>query len=81
MVQAGRCLLAQRRGSNPDGRKEVPTVTEGAEVVAGAGGLREQVEEVLGRIRWALKEDGGDIEVVDIEGGVVKVRFLGACNG
>ena len=43
--------------------------------------LRERVEEVLGRIRWALKEDGGDIEVVEVSEGVVKVRLLGACSG
>lgn len=56
-------------------------MTQGGEFAAGAGGLREQVEEVLGRIRWALNEDGGDIEVVEIDGSVVKVRFLGACSG
>ncbi len=43
--------------------------------------LRKQVEEVLGRIRWALNEDGGDIEVLEARDGVVKVRFLGACHG
>jgi Fe-S cluster biogenesis protein NfuA len=43
--------------------------------------LRQQVDDVLGRIRWALNEDGGDIEVVDVSDGVVKVRFLGACDG
>jgi len=63
------------------GGKEVSAVIEGSEFVAGTHGLREQVEAVLGRIRWALNEDGGDIEVVDVDGGVVKVRFLGACNG
>ncbi len=63
------------------GGKEVPAVIERSEFVGGADRLREQVEAVLGRIRWALNEDGGNIEVVEIDGGVVKVRFLGACNG
>jgi len=43
--------------------------------------LKEQVEQVLGDIRPALQADGGDIELVDVEGGVVKVRLQGACAG
>jgi Fe-S cluster biogenesis protein NfuA len=43
--------------------------------------LRDRVEEVLGRIRWALQEDGGDIELLEVDQGLVKVRFLGACSG
>jgi Fe-S cluster biogenesis protein NfuA len=54
---------------------------ETGEAVTRPDGLREQVEEVLSRIRWALQEDGGDIEVVEVGDTVVKVRFLGACHG
>ncbi|HSG27164.1 MAG TPA: NifU family protein [Candidatus Krumholzibacterium sp.] len=43
--------------------------------------MREQVEKVLDEIRPNLQADGGDIELVDIEGGVVKVRLKGACAG
>jgi len=42
--------------------------------------MREKVEEVLNRIRPALQADGGDVELVDIEDGVVKVRLKGACG-
>jgi Fe-S cluster biogenesis protein NfuA len=28
-----------------------------------------------------LQRDGGDVELVDIEGGIVKVRLQGACKG
>jgi Fe-S cluster biogenesis protein NfuA len=43
--------------------------------------MREQVEEVLNKVRPSLVADGGDIELVDIQGGQVKVRLLGACHG
>jgi Fe-S cluster biogenesis protein NfuA len=44
--------------------------------------MRERIEEVINsEIRPALQADGGDIELVDVDGGVVKVRFLGACQG
>jgi len=43
--------------------------------------VREKVEEVLGRIRPSLQADGGDVELVGIEDGVVKVRLKGACGG
>lgn len=31
-------------------------------------------------IRPALQADGGDIEFVDIEDGIVKVKLVGACS-
>lgn len=31
------------------------------------------------QIRPAIQSDGGDIELVDIEDGIVKVRLVGAC--
>lgn len=40
------------------------------------------VEETLDReVRPELKKDGGDLELVDIEGKLVKVRLLGMCSG
>ncbi len=45
-------------------------------------GPREQhVEASLERLRPAVREDGGDIELVKIEGDTVTIRFLGACVG
>jgi Fe-S cluster biogenesis protein NfuA len=41
----------------------------------------EQVQAVLDKIRPALQADGGDVELVDVDGGVVKVRLVGACKG
>ncbi len=43
--------------------------------------MREKVEEVLAQIRPMLEADGGGVELVDVEEGVVKVRLLGACGG
>jgi Fe-S cluster biogenesis protein NfuA len=46
------------------------------------GSLREKVEAVLGAIRPRLQADGGDVELVDVDGeGVVSVRLAGACRG
>lgn len=42
--------------------------------------MYEQVEEVLERLRPFLIRDGGDVELLDIEDGVVRVRLLGACE-
>jgi len=43
--------------------------------------MREQVEKAIEEIRPLLQADGGDVELVDIEDGVVKVRLKGACDG
>jgi len=43
---------------------------------------REDIEKVLDEIRPALRFDGGDVELVDVqEDGTVLVRMLGACSG
>ena len=43
--------------------------------------FKELVEQSLGKIRPLLQRDGGDIELVDVTDGVVKVRLTGACKG
>jgi len=43
--------------------------------------MREKVEAVINEIRPMLQADGGDIELVDVVDGVVKVRLRGACAG
>ncbi|MCA0991856.1 NifU family protein [Bacillus hwajinpoensis] len=42
--------------------------------------MQEQVQDVLNKLRPFLLRDGGDVELVDIEDGVVKVRLMGACG-
>jgi Fe-S cluster biogenesis protein NfuA len=43
--------------------------------------MKEKVEAALNKIRPALQADGGDVELVDVQDGVVKVRLTGACGG
>lgn len=43
--------------------------------------MRERVEKALDKIRPALMADGGNVELVDVEDGVVKVKLTGACGG
>ena len=43
--------------------------------------MREKVEGALKEIRPSLQADGGDVELVNVENGIVKVRLTGACGG
>ena len=43
--------------------------------------MREKVEKVLDKVRPSLVADGGNVELVDVEDGVVKVRLQGSCAG
>ena len=43
--------------------------------------MKEKVEKVLDKVRPSLMADGGNVELVDVEDGVVKVRLTGACGG
>lgn len=43
--------------------------------------MREKVEKALDKVRPSLMADGGNVELVDVNGGVVKVKLTGACGG
>jgi Fe-S cluster biogenesis protein NfuA len=43
--------------------------------------MREKVEAALEQVRPALLADGGDVQLIDVEGGVVTLRLIGACAG
>lgn len=43
--------------------------------------MRDRVERVINRIRPAVQMDGGDIELVDVTDGIVKLRLVGSCHG
>jgi Fe-S cluster biogenesis protein NfuA len=42
--------------------------------------MRESVEKALEKIRPALQADGGDVELIDVIDGVVKLKLTGACG-
>ncbi|MFW6154412.1 MAG: NifU family protein [Planctomycetota bacterium] len=45
--------------------------------------MTERVTEVIDQLRLLVQQDGGDIELVDVQddAGVVSIRFQGACVG
>jgi len=42
--------------------------------------MREKVEKAIDEIRPFLQGDGGNIELIDVQDGVVKVKLVGACG-
>jgi Fe-S cluster biogenesis protein NfuA len=42
--------------------------------------MQDEVETVLDTIRPSLMADGGNVELVDIDDGVVKLRLIGSCS-
>ncbi len=42
--------------------------------------MKEKVEQVIAKIRPMLQRDGGDIQLVDVVDGIVKVKLTGACG-
>lgn len=42
--------------------------------------MYDDVLEVLDKLRPFLQRDGGDVELVEIEDGIVKLRLMGACG-
>ncbi len=40
-----------------------------------------KVKDVLDKVRPYLVRDGGNVELIDVTGGTVKVKLVGACAG
>jgi Fe-S cluster biogenesis protein NfuA len=63
--------LARRLPLNPDGiQPEERTVV-----------TRDRIQNVLDRVRPFLQADGGDIELVSVDGNSAAVRLTGVCSG
>jgi len=43
--------------------------------------VKDKVEKALKELRPNLQADGGDIELLSVENGIVKVKMKGACVG
>jgi Fe-S cluster biogenesis protein NfuA len=43
--------------------------------------MKDKVQAAIDKIRPMLQRDGGDVELVDVQEGVVTVRLRGACAG
>jgi Fe-S cluster biogenesis protein NfuA len=42
--------------------------------------MKEKVKAAIERVRPFLQRDGGDIELIDVQDGIVKVKLQGACG-
>ncbi|MFD2117719.1 NifU family protein [Paenibacillus yanchengensis] len=42
--------------------------------------MYDEVLDVLDKLRPFLQRDGGDVELVNVEDGIVKLRLVGACG-
>lgn len=42
--------------------------------------MKEKVRAAIEKVRPFLQRDGGDIELIDVEDGIVKVKLQGACG-
>ena len=70
------CSAEQRRICHPPKNNEDRSKGDNMD-----NGLKAKVEASLNKIRPALVADGGDVELVDVKDGVVKVKLTGACGG
>lgn len=43
--------------------------------------MKEKIISVLNKIRPRLQADGGDVELIEVKDGIVKVKLTGACVG
>lgn len=60
-------------------KKTAATSKKKVAKVKTGGDLRAKVEKVINEIRPAVQGDGGDVELIGIEKGVVQLRLSGAC--
>ena len=43
--------------------------------------MKEKVQAAINKVRPMLQADGGDVELVAVDKGIVTVRLKGACSG
>jgi Fe-S cluster biogenesis protein NfuA len=57
------------------GGKELNNMSENAQST-----MYDEVSDVLDKLRPFLQRDGGDVELVDVEDGIIKLKLVGACG-
>jgi Fe-S cluster biogenesis protein NfuA len=70
----GECSIGQQQICHP---KFSQIISKGENM----DNLKDKVEVALNKIRPALVADGGNVELVDVKDGVVKVKLVGHCAG
>jgi Fe-S cluster biogenesis protein NfuA len=43
--------------------------------------MQDKVKAVLDKVRPALQRDGGDVQLIEVSDGTVKLKLTGACAG
>jgi Fe-S cluster biogenesis protein NfuA len=43
--------------------------------------MQDKVQAAIDKLRPMLQADGGDVELISVENGIVKVKLQGACAG
>jgi Fe-S cluster biogenesis protein NfuA len=72
--KAGECSPAQKQICHPgEVRNKGESVDNKAEI--------QKVQTVLDKVRPNLQADGGDVELVDVQNGIVKIKLTGHCAG
>ena len=51
------------------------------EELAARNDVLDRIEHTINKIRPYIQADGGDVQLVDYEDGIVTITFLGACVG
>jgi Fe-S cluster biogenesis protein NfuA len=75
-------LIISSAGENPPESHEKSARVRGMSIAPCRGMVtRERIESVLERVRPFLNADGGDIELVAVEGNSAYVRLTGMCAG
>jgi Fe-S cluster biogenesis protein NfuA len=80
MPSAKRFIGCDKGLSVDDPRRRPPATTQVVKPLR-EDAMQEKVKEVLDKIRPSLQADGGDVELVEVVDGIVKVRLKGACAG
>lgn len=60
---------------------QIETVSQSLDTPVAASTLEALVEATLAKLRPVLQRDGGDIELIAIEGDMIVVDMAGACSG